>query len=70
MNEIERLGKYRRFLKRRNYSTHMIKNDMNMLQHFVWWLQGPIEEVAPKECSAYIDSFASTLLKLCLLNFF
>ena len=56
MNEIEMLVKYRRFLKRRNYSTHTIKNYMNTLNHFLRWLQGPVEEVTPQKISAYIDS--------------
>ncbi len=56
MSEIEVLVKYRRFLKRRNYSTHTIKNYMNTLNHFLRWLQGPVEEVTPQKISAYIDS--------------
>lgn len=56
MTEMELLVKYRRFLKRRNYSNHTIKNYMNTLQHFLQWLQGPVEEVNPKKISAYIDS--------------
>ena len=56
MTEIEILVKYRRFLKRRNCSAHTIKNYMNTLQHFLRWLEGPIEGVTPKEISAYIDS--------------
>jgi site-specific recombinase XerD len=56
MTEMELLVKYRRFLKRRNYSNHTIKNYMNTLQHFLQWLQGPVEEVNAKTISAYIDS--------------
>jgi site-specific recombinase XerD len=29
---------------------------MNTLQHFLQWLQGPVEEVTPERISAYIDS--------------
>jgi hypothetical protein len=29
---------------------------MNTLQHFLGWLDRPIEEVTPKEISTYIDS--------------
>ncbi len=29
---------------------------MNTLNHFLRWLQGPVEEVTPKKISAYIDS--------------
>src|SRR5271157_2585613 len=56
MSEIEVLVKYRRFLKRRNYSPHTIKNYMNTLNHFLRWLQGPFEEVTPQKISAYNDS--------------
>jgi site-specific recombinase XerD len=56
MIEMEFLVNYRRFLKRRNYSSHTIKNYMNTLQHFFQWLQGPVEEVTPKKIAAYIES--------------
>ena len=56
MTEMELLVKYRRFLKRRNYSSHTIKNYMNTLQHFLQWLQGPVQEVTPKKIAAYIES--------------
>jgi len=29
---------------------------MNTLQHFLQWLQGPVEEVTPKKIAAYIES--------------
>jgi len=29
---------YRRFLKRKNYSAHTVKNIINRLKHFVVWL--------------------------------
>jgi site-specific recombinase XerD len=29
---------------------------MNTLQHFLRWLQGPVEEVTPQKITAYIDS--------------
>jgi site-specific recombinase XerD len=68
MNEIEMLVKYRRFLKRRNYSTHTIKDYMNTLQHFLGWLERPIEEVTPKEISAYIDSLLAKGLAAKTIN--
>jgi len=52
----ESLVKYRRFLKRRNYSAHTIKTYMNTLEHFRRWLSLPLEEVSSQEISAYIDS--------------
>ena len=47
---------YRRFLKRRNYSPHTVKNYLNLLKHFVLWVDVPIEEVTKKKVMAYIDS--------------
>jgi site-specific recombinase XerD len=46
---------YRRYLKRRNYSAHTIKNYLNTLKHFVLWLDVRIEEVTHKKVLAYID---------------
>jgi site-specific recombinase XerD len=37
----ESLVKYRRFLKRRNYSMYTIKTYMNTLEHFLNWLPQP-----------------------------
>jgi site-specific recombinase XerD len=52
----EPLVKYRRFLKRRNYSAHTIKTYLNTLEHFQRWLSLPLEEATYLEVSAYIDS--------------
>jgi site-specific recombinase XerD len=46
---------YRRFLKRRNYSGHTIKNYMATLKQFVVWVDVPIEEVKHKKLLAYLD---------------
>ncbi|MBP1717630.1 MAG: hypothetical protein H6Q43_1068 [Deltaproteobacteria bacterium] len=53
--EREPLVKYRRFLKRRNYSAHTIKTYMNTLEHFLNWLLLPMEEVTSSQISAYIE---------------
>ena len=53
--EREALIKYRRFLKRRNYSGHTIKTYMNTLEHFLNWLPLPMEEVTSSQISAYIE---------------
>jgi site-specific recombinase XerD len=55
MELTDAIGRYRRFLKRRNCSTHTVKNYMNILAHFSSWLQIPIEEAALKETDAYMD---------------
>ena len=46
---------YRRFLKRRNYSGHTIKNYMHTLKQFVVWVDVPIEAVTHKKLLAYLD---------------
>jgi len=46
---------YRRYLKRRNYSPHTVKNYLNLLKGFVVWVDVPIEEVTKKKVAAYID---------------
>ena len=49
------ISRYRRFLKRRNFSAHTVKNYINILGHFSGWLQILIEEVTTKETDAYMD---------------
>ncbi len=46
---------YRRFMKRRNYSPHTLKNYMNTLKHFVVWINVAIEQVTGKIILSYID---------------
>ena len=46
---------YRRFLKRRNYSGHTIKNYMHTLKQFVVWVDVPLEAVTHKKLLAYLD---------------
>ncbi|MBW2117736.1 MAG: tyrosine-type recombinase/integrase, partial [Deltaproteobacteria bacterium] len=46
---------YRRFLKRRNYSVHTIRNYMCTLRRFVLWLDIPIEDATNKKILQYID---------------
>jgi site-specific recombinase XerD len=55
MDGAERIVRYRRVLKRRNYSVHTVKNYLNILGQFSLWLKMPIEEVTPKEIGAYTD---------------
>ena len=55
MGPTDLIGRYRRFLKRRNYSNHTVKNYSNILGHFNGWLQIPLEEVTTKETDAYMD---------------
>lgn len=53
--ETTEMIRYRRALKRKNYSAHTIKNYMNIIDHFMRWLMVPIAEVTPKEIGGYID---------------
>src|SRR5664279_447551 len=55
MEPTDLIGVYRRFLKRRNYSKHTVKNYINILGHFIAWLRIPIEQVTNKQTDAYMD---------------
>lgn len=59
---------YRRFLKRRNYSPHTIKNYMNILKHFVVWVNVPIEAVDHRKIAEYTDKLLSHRLKAKTIN--
>jgi len=54
MENIE-LTRYRRALKRKNYSTHTVKSYMNILDHFVRGAPGLLSEVTRKEIGVYLD---------------
>jgi site-specific recombinase XerD len=53
--EATELIRYRRALKRKNYSAHTVKNYVNILDHFLGWLTVPLAEVTPKEIGVYVD---------------
>lgn len=46
---------YRRFIKRRNYSPHTIRNYMHTLRQFILWVNVPIEQVTHRILLSYID---------------
>ena len=54
MEPIE-LVRYRRALKRKNYSAHTLKSYMNILNHFMRGLTVPLLEVTRKEIGLYVD---------------
>ena len=54
MEPIE-LVRYRRTLKRKNYSAHTVKSYVNILDQFIRWLTVPLPEVTRKEIGAYVD---------------
>jgi site-specific recombinase XerD len=53
--ETTELVRYRRSLKRKNYSSHTVKSYLNILGQFIRWLTVPLSEVTPKEIGAYGD---------------
>jgi site-specific recombinase XerD len=52
---MEITDRYRRFLKRRNFSPHTVKNYMSILSHFTDWLIIPLTEVTRSEMGSYVD---------------
>lgn len=53
--ETTELLRYRRALKRKNYSAHTVKTYVNILDHFMRCLTVPLSEVTPKEIGVYVD---------------
>lgn len=47
--------RYRRSLKRRNFSSHTVKNYMNRITHFLLWLPVPLDKTTRREMGAYVD---------------
>ncbi len=53
--ETTELIRYRRSLKRKNYSAHTVKTYVNILDQFMRWLSVPLSEVTRKEIGLYVD---------------
>jgi site-specific recombinase XerD len=53
--EITELIRYRRALKRKNYSVHTVKSYVNILDQFMRWVTVPLSELTRKEIGAYVD---------------
>jgi site-specific recombinase XerD len=53
--ETTELLRYRRALKRKNYSAHTVKTYVNIIDHFMRWLTVPLSEVTHKEIGVYVD---------------
>jgi site-specific recombinase XerD len=53
--ETTELTRYRRALKRKNYSTHTVKNYVNIIDYFMRWITVPLSEVTHKEIGVYVD---------------
>ena len=52
---METIDRYRRYLKRRNFSSHTVKNYLHRLSLFTAWLPLPLTEVTRNEIGRYID---------------
>ena len=52
---METIDRYRRYLKRRNFSSHTVKNYVHRLSRFMMWLSLPLEEMTRREIGRYID---------------
>ena len=50
--EPTELIRYRRALRRKNYSAHTLKSYINILDQFMRWLTVPLSEVTRKEIGA------------------
>jgi site-specific recombinase XerD len=53
--ETTELVRYRRSLKRKNYSAHTVNNYMNIIDHFMRWLTVSLPEVTRKDIGGYVD---------------
>ena len=53
--ETTELVRYRRALKRKNYSVHTVKSYVSILDQFIRWLTLPLPEVTRKEIGLYVD---------------
>ena len=53
METIE--SRYRRSLKRKNFSPCTIKNYLHRIDHFIRWLPVPLHEVTRRDLGAYVD---------------
>jgi site-specific recombinase XerD len=49
------LTRYRRALKRKNYSAYTLKSYLNILDHFLRWTPVPLCKVTSREIGLYVD---------------
>ena len=68
MKISESIINYRRHLKRRNCSSNTVKNYLNILKHFVLWLNVPLQEADRHTISAYIDYLQDRRLEAKTIN--
>jgi site-specific recombinase XerD len=63
MTITDSIIRYRRFLKRRNFSPNTVKNYLNGLKHFILWLDAPIETVTHRKIGTYVDDLLGKRLR-------
>ena len=68
MNMTNSIIEFRRYLKRRNYSAHTIKNYLHSIKQFVVWVDMPIEKVTYDKVSTYIDHLMKKRLSVQTIN--
>lgn len=68
MNLTESILNYRRYLKRKNYSPHTVKNYLHRLQRFFSWLSVPLELADPENVKLYIDFLLDRQLSPLTIN--
>ena len=68
MSVTNSIVNYRRFLKRRNFSTHTVKSYLSTLRPFVLWLDVPIEQVTHRKVLDYIDDLLERRLSPKTIN--
>jgi site-specific recombinase XerD len=59
---------YRRFLKRRNFSSHTVKNNINRLKHFIIWLDVELENAGYQHIQRYIEALMQKRLAPVTIN--
>jgi site-specific recombinase XerD len=52
---MESIERYRRHLKRRNFSSHTVRCYVNILSQFVDWLGSPLDRVDRRTMGTYVD---------------
>jgi site-specific recombinase XerD len=68
MEITDALISYRRYLKRRNFSAHTIKNYMNRLKHFILWAAVPLEQVDYDTVLLYVEWLIGKRLTATTIN--
>jgi site-specific recombinase XerD len=70
MKMINVIVNFRRYLKRRNYSTHTVKYYLNVIKQFVLWLNVPLEQVGVDKIEDYIDYLHQKRMQAASINLY